>query len=112
MHRFLYIIIIIITLSSCHSNDTLFREIKPSTSGIHFKNEIIEDDKLNILKYEYLYNGGGIGVGDFNNDGLPDIYFTGNRVPNKLYINRGNMHFEDVSNIANVTGNGKWCKGV
>ena len=58
----------------------LFREIKGDKSGIHFNNQITEDNELNVMNYEYLYNGGGVAIGDFNNDSLPDIYFTGNRV--------------------------------
>ena len=112
MNGIFYIAIVFFTLSSCRTKDSLFREIASSVSGIHFKNEIVEDERLNILNYEYLYNGGGVGVGDFNNDGLPDLYFTGNRVPNKLYINRGHMKFEDVSSTANISGEGRWCKGV
>ena len=99
-------------LLSCKQKQILFREIKPENSGIHFNNQIKEDNELNVLHYEYLYNGGGVGIGDFNNDGLPDIYFTGNTVPNKLYINKGHMKFEDVTDTAGVSGNGRWCKGV
>ena len=99
-------------LSACKQKKILFREVKSSESGIHFNNEIKEDQELNVLYYEYIYNGGGVGIGDFNNDSLPDIYFTGNRVPNKLYINKGKMKFEDVTEAAGVTGNGTWCKGV
>ena len=64
------------------------------------------------MNYEYIYNGGGVGIGDFNNDSLPDIYFTGNMVPNKLYINKGNLKFEDITTSAGVEGQGKWSKGV
>jgi hypothetical protein len=109
---FLSISICISFLTACKQNQTLFREVKPGKSGIHFKNEITANDQFNILSYEYIYNGGGVGVGDFNNDSLPDIYFTGNQVPNKLYINKGNLKFEDVTDAAGVNGNGKWCKGV
>lgn len=109
---FLFISIIALCFSACKQKQTLFREVKPNKSGIHFNNEIKEDDELNILHYEYIYNGGGVGIGDFNNDSLPDIYFTGNLVQNKLYINRGKMKFEDVTDSAGVNGNGKWCKGV
>ncbi len=98
--------------STCKQKQPLFREVKPDKSGIHFNNEIKEDEELNVLYYEYIYNGGGVGIGDFNNDSLPDIYFTGNLVPNKLYINRGQLKFEDVTDTAGVAGNGKWCKGV
>jgi hypothetical protein len=87
-------------------------QIKASQSGITFNNEIKEDAELNILRYEYIYNGGGVGIGDFNNDSLPDVYFTGNLVPNKLYLNKGNFKFEDVTAITNTGGNGRWSKGV
>ncbi|WP_257574691.1 VCBS repeat-containing protein [Hydrobacter penzbergensis] len=97
---------------SCKQKQSLFREIGPEKSGIHFNNLIVENDTLNVMNYEYIYNGGGVGVGDFNNDGLPDIYFTGNRVSNKLYLNKGGMKFEDVTEAAGVGGNQKWCKGV
>lgn len=107
-----FILFSIFFLSACKQKKSLFREVKSSESGIHFNNEIKEDQELNVLYYEYIYNGGGVGIGDFNNDSLPDIYFTGNRVPNKLYINKGKMKFEDVTEAAGVTGNGKWCKGV
>jgi len=65
-----------------------------------------------VLNYEYIYNGGGVGIGDFNNDSLPDIYFTGNMVANALYINKGNLKFQDITKEAGVEGQGKWNKGV
>ena len=107
-----FLLIILFSFSSCKKNKKLFQEISSDKSGIHFINEIKEDAELNVLYYEYIYNGGGVGIGDFNNDSLPDIYFTGNRVANKLYLNKGNMKFEDVTEAAGVNGNGKWCKGV
>ncbi|HEY3404408.1 MAG TPA: hypothetical protein VGK59_13550, partial [Ohtaekwangia sp.] len=67
--------------------DTLFTKISPEHSGISFINEIVETPDMNIMTYEYTYNGGGVAAGDFNNDGLCDLYFTGNAVSNKLYIN-------------------------
>lgn len=109
--KLLYSAILLLILS-CHHKHPLFKQVSSEKSGIHFNNEIIEDGPFNAMSYEYLYNGGGVGIGDFNNDSLPDIYFTGNRVGNKLYINKGNMHFEDVTDIAGVGGNGRWCKGV
>ena len=109
---FLFISVCALFLASCKQKQPLFHEVKADKSGIHFNNEIKEDNELNVMHYEYIYNGGGVGIGDFNNDSLPDIYFTGSRVANKLYINRGNMKFEDVTDAAGVNGNGKWCKGV
>lgn len=101
-----------ILLGACNSKSPLFRNVPATESGISFANIIPDDEVLNVLHYEYVYNGGGVAIGDFNNDSLPDIYFTGNRVPNKLYINRGHLHFEDVSQQAGVEAREKWSKGV
>ncbi|MEP6751056.1 MAG: VCBS repeat-containing protein, partial [Bacteroidota bacterium] len=90
----------------------MFRMIEPSHSGVNFINEVVENDSINPLDMEFLYNGGGVGAGDFNNDGLPDLYFTASTGSNKLYLNRGNFTFEDVTAIAKVTGEGRWCNGV
>ncbi|HEY2727062.1 MAG TPA: VCBS repeat-containing protein, partial [Parafilimonas sp.] len=81
-------------------------------TGINFTNNIHEDDSLNVLRYEYLYNGAGVGIGDFNNDGLPDIFFSSNTSSNKLFINKGNFKFDDDTKQANVLGNGTWSTGV
>ncbi|HEV2832431.1 MAG TPA: VCBS repeat-containing protein, partial [Hanamia sp.] len=67
---------------------------------------------MNILNQANIYNGGGVGIGDFNRDGFMDIYFAGNMVSNKLYLNKGSMKFEDVTNAAAVSGDGRWCTGV
>jgi len=97
----------------CSSDSsTLFELLPPESSGVHFANRIAENDTFNILSEEYIYNGGGVGIGDFNNDGLSDIYFTGNSVSNALYLNRSDMQFEDVTQIANVGGEERWCSGV
>ena len=74
---------------SCKNSNTLFKNIPSSHSGIHFNNTILQNDSINVLDFENVYNGGGVGIGDFNNDGLQDIYFTGNLVQNKLYMNKG-----------------------
>ena len=105
------IFLVTLLLISC-GKKTLFENIPSSRSGIHFNNRIIENDSINELDIENVYNGGGVGIGDFNNDGLPDIYFTGNLVSNKLYLNKGNFTFEDITDKANVTGEGRWCRGV
>ena len=86
--------------------------ISSENSGIHFNNKIEQSDSINVLDFENVYNGGGVGIGDFNNDGLQDVYFTGNMVPNKLYLNKGKLKFEDITKQAGVDGSGRWCKGV
>lgn len=90
----------------------LFQQIPSSHSGITFNNNIAESDSINPLDIVNIYNGGGVGIGDFNNDGLQDIYFTGNRVSNRLYINKGDFKFEDVTEKAGVAGMGRWGRGV
>lgn len=94
------------------TKNTLFRKIESSASGIHFNNHIVENDSINPIDLEFLYNGGGVGVGDFNNDGLPDLYFTASTTSNALYLNKGDMTFADVTAEANVTGEGRWCNAV
>ncbi len=104
--------VILIFIISCSKKKPLFELLSSKKTGITFNNNIIEDEVFNVMNYEYLYNGGGVGVGDFNNDGLQDIYFTGSLVSNTLYINKGNMTFTDATKQAKVSGEGKWCKGV
>ena len=90
----------------------LFRLVPSSQSGITFENTVEEKDTINILTVQYMYHGGAVAVGDFNNDNLTDIFFSGNMVPNRLYLNRGNLRFEDVSEKAGIGGNRKWNSGV
>lgn len=91
---------------------TLFEQIPSSHSGIAFNNQIIENDSINPLDIVNIYNGGGVGVGDFNNDGLQDLYFSGNMVPSKLYLNKGDFEFKDITDEAGVEGKGRWGRGV
>ena len=97
---------------ACSRKKPLFELIPSDHSGVHFNNRIPDNDSVNILRLQNVYNGGGVGVGDFNNDGLPDLYFTGNLVANKLYLNKGNFNFSDVTAEAGVDGGGRWCRGV
>ncbi|PWU02117.1 MAG: RNA-binding protein [Bacteroidetes bacterium] len=90
----------------------LFEKLSSDRTNIHFNNAISDNDTLNVINLENIYNGGGVGIGDFNNDGLQDIYFTGNNVPCKLYLNKGNFSFQDITDSAGVGGEGKWCRGV
>ena len=91
---------------------TLFELLDSRKTGIDFNNRIVSDDFFNVLAYEYFYNGGGLGVGDFNRDGLPDLYFAGNLVDNTMYLNRGDFRFEDITETAGVAASGSWCTGV
>ncbi|HKC36616.1 MAG TPA: VCBS repeat-containing protein [Chitinophagaceae bacterium] len=100
-------------LIACNSRKTLFTEVSSSKSTISFINKPEKNDHLNILYYLYYYNGGGVSVGDINNDGLTDIYFTANsKGHNKLYLNTGNFVFEDITDKAAVAGSSDWCSGV
>ena len=99
---------------SCKENQLkLFTKLPADETGIDFKNLLKEDDPgFNILTYPYYYNGAGIAVGDINNDGLPDICFTGNMVSNRLYLNKGNFKFEDITAQSGIAEKGGWCTGI
>src|SRR5688572_23435771 len=108
----LLVTILSMLIFSCESKkETLFTLLEPGTTSIGFSNRISENDSVNIIDNEYVYNGGGVAIGDFNNDGLQDVYFTGNMVSNKLYLNKGDMHFVDVTENSGATGEGRWCSG-
>jgi hypothetical protein len=90
----------------------VFKLLTETQTGIGFNNQLTESDSLNILNEANLYNGGGVGIGDFNRDGLMDVYFAGNMVSNKLYLNKGSFKFQDITTAAGVGGEGRWCTGV
>ncbi|WP_143959975.1 VCBS repeat-containing protein [Litoribacter populi] len=90
----------------------LFTRLTPEQTGIHFINELEDSEDFDVFRYRNYYNGGGVAIGDVNNDGLPDIFLTANRGQNNLYINKGNMQFEDVTEIAGVGGSKPWSTGV
>ncbi|HTH58085.1 MAG TPA: VCBS repeat-containing protein [Cyclobacteriaceae bacterium] len=94
------------------SKPTLFSKIGSNQSNIKFRNDLSYDSKFNIYTYRNFYNGGGVAMGDVNNDGLQDLYFSANQGPNKLYINKGNFVFEDVTEKAGVAGTKAWSTGV
>lgn len=100
-------------LSGCdqHNEKTLFQLLPSSDTGISFQNELTESDSFNVLSFEYIYNGAGVGVGDVNNDGLSDIFFAGNMVSSSLYLNKGNFKFDDITERASIKTN-VWCTGV
>lgn len=119
-HSFTYLTGIIglgILLFSCKKEtpaapSTLFTLLPAAQTGIRFQNQLTSTPENNILEYLYFYNGGGVAAGDINGDGLVDLYFTGNQVSNKLYLNKGNFQFEDITESAGVSGDGGWSTGV
>ncbi|MGZ8559635.1 MAG: CRTAC1 family protein, partial [Chitinophagaceae bacterium] len=96
---------------SCNQKKTLFQLIPSSHTGIKFNNKIVEDEKYNVLEYMNIYTGAGVGAGDINNDGLIDLYFSGNQTTGRLYLNKGNFKFEDITEKAGLITD-RWCTGV
>jgi len=109
---------LVVLLAGCQrapappASPTLFESLPPESTGVTFVNRLPDDTAFNILNYLYYYDGGGVAVGDVNNDGLPDLYFTSNVGSNRLYLNRGNYRFEDVTARAGVADSEGWKTGV
>jgi len=99
-------------LVACQRRDTVFEALSPRATGVDFNNYLEETDELNVLNYTYFYNGGGVAVGDLDNDGRPDIVFTGNMVRNKIFLNKGGMAFEDITTRSGIADRQGWCTGV
>lgn len=100
-------------LPGCSNNSaTLFRQLDASKTNIDFSNTVTENDSINPIDMEFLYNGGGVAIQDLNGDSLPDIYFTASMSANKLYLNRGNLQFEDITTPSHTDGSGKWFNGA
>lgn len=100
-------------ICSCKQEETLFKRVNAKKSGIDFVNTITINDTINILENEFTYNGAGVAVGDLNGDGLQDVYFAGNQVPNKLYLNKGDLTFQEVTDVAGAQKKtGQWSSGV
>src|SRR5450755_4583190 len=94
------------------NDNKLFELLGSDRTNIDFNNKLTYDNQFNIFTYRNFYTGGGVAVGDINNDGLPDIFFTGNQVANRLYLNKGNFQFEDITEKAGIQKKGKWSTGV
>ena len=105
-------------ISSCNNTNNysdqngLFQLLSPNHTGIHFANTLHETDTFNALFYEYYFNGAGMAIGDVNNDGLSDIFFGGNMVMSRLYLNGGDLKFEDITEQAGIITKGSWVTGV
>ena len=108
---FFFLFIIFVSCSKENSN-SLFTKLDASETGISFQNEVKNGKNMNIFKYRNFYNGGGVAVGDINNDGLADVFFTSNQGTNKLYLNKGNFKFEDISTKSGIEGKKAWSTGV
>ena len=105
--------VITATSAGCDAGGArLFELLPPEATGVTFVNELPADPEFNILNYLNYYNGGGVAIGDIDNDGLPDIYFTSNLGINRLYRNRGDYQFEDITERAGVAGSDGWTSGV
>jgi enediyne biosynthesis protein E4 len=111
--RRLALLVLLLALGACAEKPApLFTALGPEASGLDFSNDLAYTEEYNPYTYRNFYNGGGVALGDINNDGLLDIYLTGNLVPNKLYLNQGNMQFEDITAQAGVACEGVWSSGV
>jgi hypothetical protein len=116
MKRSSSILIILLLVFSCkpgkYEKNELFTLLSPSKTNVDFINKLTETEQFNMIQYLYFNDGAGVAAGDINNDGLVDLYFTSNQKPNKLYLNKGNMKFEDITDKAGVAGKGDWKTGV
>jgi len=112
MTKYISIIFLFLILISCSKKDNLFVALETKQTAVDFSNDLTPNKYVNILDYLYFYNGGGVAIGDINNDDLPDIYFTANQKKNKLYLNKGNLQFEDVTETAGVSGTSDWNTGT
>ena len=112
-YKYTSLILILVSCVSCNTVDSSkqFSQLPSGLTHITFKNLVLESEEFNVLDYGYLYNGGGVSIGDLNNDGLADIYFTGNMVGSHLYINQGEFKFEEMAKEAGVFADGLWNTG-
>jgi hypothetical protein len=114
MNKAIIALLFLLGLSSCgEDRSKLFTRLSESRTGVNFRNLLKEDnEQFNVMQNPYFYNGAGVAVGDINNDGLPDLFFTGNMVKNRLFLNKGDFHFEDITEQAGVAIREGWCTGV
>ena len=110
--KYLFTLTFIVLLISCKNKNQLFEKLSSGDTNIDFANKITENEIDNVLNYEYFYNGGGVASADFNNDGLQDLYYTANQGTDKIYINKGELKFEDITEKSGIKYNGEWKTGV
>ncbi|HEY0741918.1 MAG TPA: VCBS repeat-containing protein, partial [Chryseosolibacter sp.] len=113
----LLLLLVIAVCFSCSTDkdqtgETLFKELPSDSTNVVFENKLTFDQDFNIYTYRNFYNGGGVGLGDINNDGLIDVYLVSNQQSNRLYLNKGNFKFEDITEKAGVGGTRAWSTGV
>lgn len=111
LRHWILFFISVLFLQNCNPDKKLFKILPSGKTGLTFSNDIAVNDSINGTIFEYVYNGGGVGVGDVNNDGLKDLFFAGNQVSSRLYLNKGDLKFEDVTRQSG-TSTSKWCTGV
>jgi len=103
----------VLLIAGCSNRqETLFTQLEKDRTGIDFQNTLYDGEALNVLNYIYFYNGGGVAIGDINNDGLPDILFTGNMVHNRLFLNKGGFKFENITEKSHIAEQEGWCTGA
>jgi enediyne biosynthesis protein E4 len=108
-------LLLVVLLQACRqqpNTPVLFEVLESTATGIDFSNNLTPTPSFNMFKYMYFYNGAGVGTGDFNKDGLPDLFFASNQGANKLYLNEGALHFKDITTAAGITNDGGWSTGV
>lgn len=115
--RYFLAIVLTFLIKGCtkverENNDKMFSRVNSNQTNVTFSNALLEDDDFNIVEYLYFYNGGGVSIGDINNDGLSDLYFASNQGKNALYLNMGNFEFKNIAREAGVEVEGSWSTGV
>src|SRR5680860_1614542 len=109
----IYVLCSLISFScSKKESESFFELLDSNRTGIDFSNDLSYDEDFNVYTYRNFYNGGGVAIGDVNNDGLVDVYLSANQKKNRLYLNKGNFEFQDITEMAGVGGNKAWSTGV
>jgi enediyne biosynthesis protein E4 len=112
LKQLLFFFFLLLAFTQCkNAGKPIFKSLHSKDTGIDFINQLTYSDSLSVLEFEYMFNGAGVALADINNDGLLDIFFAGNMVSSRLYLNKGNLHFEDITKKAGVNTDG-WCYGV